>query len=123
MRFERRSTAGRIAPEGSARDDGGRSETSSQRARRKFTAGALEQAAQILGATAASVLVVGLVGPYIAALAGSSHIPPAVLGSVVSVVLLIALAAAGGAVVLRGLSRRTNDDGRFGGGPAAPSNP
>ena len=31
-----------------------------QRARRKFVAGALEQAAQILGATAASVLVVGL---------------------------------------------------------------
>ena len=61
----------------------------------------------------------GLVGPYIAALAGTSRIPPAVLGSVVAVVLFIALGAAACAVVLRGLSRRTNDDGRFGAGATA----
>jgi hypothetical protein len=83
------------------------------RGRRKFAAGALEQAAHILGATSASVLVAGLVGPYIAALSGASHVSQATLGEVAGVALSIALFTAAAAIVLRGLSRRANDDGRL----------
>ncbi len=82
-----------------------------RRGRRKFTCGALEQAAAILGAVAASVLAVGLVGPYIAALTGSSHVPPPVLVSVATSALIFALAAATGSMGLRGLARRIEDDG------------
>lgn len=83
------------------------------RGRRKFAAGALEQAAHILGATSASVLVAGLVGPYIAALSGSSHVSQATLGEVAMIALSIAFVTAAAAIVLRGLSRRANDDGRL----------
>ena len=82
-----------------------------RRGRRKFTCGALEQAAAILGAVAASVLAVGLVGPYIAALTGSSHVPPPVLVSVATSALILALVAATGSMGLRGLARRIEDDG------------
>ncbi len=82
-----------------------------RRGRRKFTCGALEQAAAILGAVAASVLAVGLVGPYIAALTGSSHVPPPVLVSVATSALILALVAATLSMGLRGLARRIEDDG------------
>lgn len=88
-----------------------KAEPQSARQRRKFVAGALEQAAQILGAVAASVLVVGLVGPYIAALTGASQVSSATLGEVAGLALAIAGASAVTAIVLRGLSRRANDDG------------
>jgi hypothetical protein len=82
-----------------------------RRGRRKFTCGALEQAAAILGAVAASVLAVGLVGPYIAALTGNSHVPPPVLVSVATTALAFALIAATGSMALRGLARHIEDDG------------
>lgn len=88
-------------------------ESFSQRSRRKFTAGALEQAAQILGATAASVLVAGLVGPYIAAFAGMTHSSGRQFVEVAILALTIAFGAAVGAIVLRGLARAANDDGRI----------
>jgi|GEM_PF-4567592 len=82
-----------------------------RRGRRKFTCGALEQAAAILGAVAASVLAVGLVGHYIAAFMGASHVPPTVLVSVATSALVLALVAATGSMGLRGLARRIEDDG------------
>lgn len=88
-------------------------ESLSERRRRKFAAGALEQAAHILGATAASVLVAGLVGPYIAALAGPTHAPGGQFVEVAVLALTIAFGAAIAAIVLRGLSRAANDDGRI----------
>lgn len=53
----------------------------------------------------------GLVGPYIAALNGSSRISDAMLGEVAGLALGIASVTAATAIVLRGLSRRANDDG------------
>jgi hypothetical protein len=82
------------------------------RGRRRFVAGALEQAAQILGAMSASVLVAGLIGPYIAALARSPGYSPEAVVATAVIALTIALLAAVGAMVLRGLSRRADDDHR-----------
>lgn len=96
-------------------------ETLDERGRRKFTGGVLEQGANILGAVAASVLAVGLIGPYIAAFTGSSHVPPAVLRSVARSAFAFAMLAAVASMVMRGLARRADDDVRFGsGGSAAP---
>lgn len=88
-------------------------ETLEERGRRKFTGGFLEQAANILGAVAASVLAVGLIGPYIAAFTGSAHIPPTVLVHVARSAFAFAVIAASGSMVLRGLARRADDDHRY----------
>lgn len=92
-----------------------------RRRRRKFICGALEQAAAILGAVAASVLAVGLVGPYIAAVTGSSHVSPSVLVNVATSALVFALGAAVGSMALRGLARRVEDDAHLQLEPGAPS--
>lgn len=84
-----------------------------ERGKRKFAGGFLEGAANILGAVAASVLAVGLIGPYIAAVTGSSHVPPGVLVTVARTAFAFAVTTALGSMVLRGLARRADDDGRF----------
>ena len=89
-------------------------ETLPERAKRKFAGGVLEQGANILGAVAASVLAVGLIGPYIAAFTGSAHIPPDVLRNVARSAFAFAVFSAVASMVMRGLARRTDDDGRFG---------
>ena len=84
-----------------------------ERARRKFAGGFLEQAGNILGAVAWSVLAVGLIGPYIAAITGSSHVPAPVLVNVAMSAFAFAVVTAGASMTLRGLARRADDDGRF----------
>lgn len=101
---------GRSSRSHRAFDDHARREA---RARRKFVAGALEQAGQILGAMSASVLVAGLIGPYIAALAGSPGYSPEAVVATAALALTIALLTAVGAMVLRGLSRRADEDDRL----------
>ena len=85
-------------------------ETARQRARRKFVFGVLEQAANILGAMTASIMVVGLVLPAIAALSGKAMIERAALIDAATLVLGFAALAATASVVLRGLARRLEDD-------------
>ncbi len=85
-------------------------ETPAERARRKFVFGVLEQISNILGAMAASVLVVGLVLPTIAAFAGMSSLPHAALAQAATLVVGFALFAAIMAAIVRGLARRIDDD-------------
>lgn len=85
-------------------------ETPRERARRKFVFGVLEQVSNILGAMAASVLVVGLVVPTIAAFAGTSSVSRAVLAQVATLVVGFALFAAVTAAIVRGLARGIDDD-------------
>lgn len=80
------------------------------RQQRKFVVGVLDQAATILGAMSASVLVVGLIGPYIATVAGMSAISPDHLLGVAGMASVFAACSALGAMVLKGLSRRADDE-------------
>ena len=89
---------------------GGSDGRGTARAKRKFAVGALEQAAQILGAMSAGVLVAGLIGPYFAAFAGSGGYSPETVLSTAAIALAVAFSAAVGAMVLRGWSRRADDD-------------
>ena len=84
-----------------------------QRGRRKFAGGALEQGAAILGAMSASVFVIGLIVPYIAAISGASHVSAGALLSEATAALCLSLLTAAASVVLRGLARREDDDGRY----------
>ena len=70
----------------------------------KFTGGALESASHILGSASASVLVAGLIGPYIAALSAPGMAPKALLG-VSLLALLFSVISGIGALVLRGMGR------------------
>ncbi len=85
-------------------------ETPRERARRKFVFGVLEQLSNILGAMSASVLVVGLIVPTIAAFAGTSRVPPAALAQVATLVIGFALLAGVTAAIIRGLARGVDDD-------------
>ncbi len=85
-------------------------ETATQRARRKFVFGMLEQASNILGAMTASVTVVGLVLPTLAVFTGTSHLTSPMLSQLATLVIGFALLAATAAVVLRGLARRLEDN-------------
>lgn len=85
-------------------------ETPRERARRKFVFGVLEQVSNIRGAMAASVLVVGLILPTIAAFAGTSKVAAADLTQVATLVVGFALFAAVSAAVVRGLARGIDDD-------------
>ncbi len=85
-------------------------ETPAERARRKFVFGVLEQISNILGAMAASVLVVGLVLPTIAAFAGMGTVSHAALAQVATLVIGFALFAAVTAAIVRGLARGIDDD-------------
>ena len=85
-------------------------ETPRERARRKFVFGVLEQVSNILGAMAASVLVVGLILPTIAAFAGTPTVSRAELAQVATLVVAFALFAAVTAAIVRGLARRIDDD-------------
>lgn len=80
------------------------------RRHRKFVVGALEQAAAILGAMSASVLVVGLVGPYVAAFSGASGISPASLVWVAALAFAFAVCSGAASMILKGLSRRADDE-------------
>ena len=80
------------------------------RRRRKFVFGVLEQAANILGAMTASIMVVGLLLPALAAVGG---MPPSSAESFAAVAwLAIGFAVFTGAssMMLRGLARRLEDD-------------
>lgn len=85
-------------------------ETPAERTRRKFVFGVLEQLSNILGAMAASVLVVGLVLPMIAAFAGTGNLSHAALIQVGTLVIGFALFAAIIAAIVRGLARGIDDD-------------
>lgn len=88
-------------------------ETSTQRARRKFAGGALEQAAAILGAMSASVFVIGLIVPYIAVFSGASMMSASALLTEAVSALCLSLVTTIASVTLKGLARREDDDGRF----------
>ena len=75
------------------------------RRRRKFAFGVLEQSANILGAIAASVLVVGVLLPALAAAAGMHRIAETMFDQVVWLVVGFALLAGAGSLLLRGLAR------------------
>ena len=85
-------------------------ETPAERARRKFVFGVLEQLSNILGAMAASVLVVGLVLPMIAAYSGTGSLSHAALVQVAELVIGFAFFAAITAAIVRGLARGIDDD-------------
>ena len=85
-------------------------EDEQDRYRRKFVGGVLEGAAQILGSMSGSVLVAGLVGPYLAALTGASKVSPSTLLEVAAVALAFAMVSGLGALLLRGLSRCVDDE-------------
>ena len=80
------------------------------RARRKFVFGVLEQAANILGAMTASVLVVGLLLPALGAFTGHAAVSHEMFGATARLVLGFAAFSATGSLVLRGLARRLEDD-------------
>ncbi len=86
------------------------SETPAERARRKFVFGVLEQVSNILGAMAASVLVVGLVLPTIGAFAGTGKVSRGDLAEVATLVIAFAAIAAVAAAIVRGLARGIDDD-------------
>ncbi len=85
-------------------------ETPAERARRKFVFGVLEQASNILGAMAASVLVVGLILPMIGAFTGMATVSHADLTQVATLVIGFAALAAVTAAIVRGLARAIDDD-------------
>lgn len=85
-------------------------ETQTERARRKFAFGVLEQMSNILGSMAATVMVVGLVLPSIAAFAGMGSISRALLVEGATLVVGFAVFAGVAAAVLRGLARQIDDD-------------
>ncbi len=71
--------------------------------RSKFAGGALEFASHILGSASASIFVVGLIGPYIAALSAPRAMPSMTVLSVMAIAVGLSMTAGIGAVVLRGL--------------------
>ncbi len=85
------------------------SESAEQRRRRKFLVGVLDQSATTLGGMATGVFTAGVVAPLAALLAGG-------VASSFGLAILIAAAAAltslfvAGAVVLKGRSKRLDDD-------------
>lgn len=85
-------------------------ETRAERARRKFVFGVLEQMSNIVGSMAATVMVVGLVLPSIAALTGMGSISRMILVQGATLVIGFAVFAGLTAAVLRGLARRIDDD-------------
>ncbi len=85
-------------------------ETPAERARRKFVFGVLEQVSNILGAMAASVLVVGLILPAIAAVAGTNKVAAGDLIQIAKLVVAFAAIAAVTAAIVRGLARGIDDD-------------
>ncbi len=85
-------------------------ETPRERARRKFVFGVLEQLSNILGAMSASVLVVGLVVPSIAAFSGMARVSAAAAAQVAGLVVGFALVAGITAATVRGLARAIDDD-------------
>lgn len=82
------------------------------RSRRKFVFGVLEQAANILGAMTASVLVVGLLLPALAAVTGNAAIDRAMFASAAQLVIGFAALTLLGSLLLRGLARQLEDDSR-----------
>lgn len=85
-------------------------ETPAERARRKFVFGVLEQVSNILGSVAASVLVVGLIAPALAAAAGRGAMASRDLAQIAGLVVAFAVIAALSAAVVRGLARGIDDD-------------
>ena len=80
------------------------------RRRRKFVFGVLEQAANILGAMTASIMVVGLLLPALAAASGMQPVNARTLASVAWLVIGFALLTGASSMLLRGLARRLEDD-------------
>ncbi|MBV8972447.1 MAG: hypothetical protein JO290_09180 [Sphingomonadaceae bacterium] len=85
-------------------------ETHRQRARRKFVFGVLEQLSNILGTMSASVLVVGLIVPTLAAFAGTSMVASVALRQVAGLVVGFSLLCGVTAATVRGLARAIDDD-------------
>ena len=73
--------------------------------RAHFAGGALESAADILGATSAAVFAAGLVLPYIAAVGAPKMMGGATLFAISALALVFAMLVGLGAVVLKGLAR------------------
>ncbi len=81
------------------------------RRRRKFVFGVLEQAANILGAMTASVMVVGLLLPALASFGGMASVSAAMFASAAWLVTGLAVLTGGSSMLLRGLARALEDDG------------
>ncbi len=82
----------------------------SARRRRKFAFGVLEQAANILGAMTASITVVGLLLPALAAATGMHSITTVDFVSAAWLVIGFALFSGASSILLRGLARQLEDD-------------
>ncbi len=80
------------------------------RGRRKFVFGVLEQAANILGAMTASIMVVGVLLPALAASTGMTAVSSATFATVAWLVVGLAFLTGTGSLILRGLARRLEDD-------------
>ncbi len=80
------------------------------RRRRKFVFGIIEQAANILGAMTASIMVVGLLLPALASVSGMRAVSTAMFASVAWLVICLAILTGGSSMLLRGLARRLEDD-------------
>ena len=83
------------------------------RLRRKFVLGVLEQAANILGAMTASVMVVGLLLPALTAATGQLHVSVETFERAAWLVIGFAVFTGAGSMTLRGLARRLEDDDRI----------
>lgn len=80
------------------------------RRRRKFVFGVLEQAANILGAMTASIMVVGLLLPALAAASGMQMASAQGFAAVAWLVIGFAMLTGASSMLLRGLARRLEDD-------------
>ena len=87
------------------------------RLRRKFVLGVLEQAANILGAMTASVMVVGLLLPALTAATGHLTGNAEAFVHAAWLVVCFAMFTGAGSMTLRGLARRLEDDDRVEPGP------
>lgn len=87
----------------------------SRRMRRRFAFGALEQLSTIFGAITASVLTIGLFLPALNSFSGQAMLGPDDLIAGARLVLTFTACTALAAMVLRGLARLLEDDGKRGG--------
>lgn len=85
-------------------------ETIEERARRKFIAGVLEQAATVLGGLAAGVMVASVVAPAVTKAVGSAQIGQPVLLLIAAVGISSGVALLCGALYCKGLAKQMDDD-------------
>lgn len=85
-------------------------ETLEQRRRRKFVAGALDQAATLLRGSAVGVLTAGSVAPLVALLGGALEFPALLLAGLVGAAMVISGLLGVTAVWLKGRAKVREDD-------------